>query len=135
MLVELLLGVVSTLRLLSTSYRFFAGLRLSCVSGAQHETSNGSTRVHGGSVSGLAVEYTSAVHASAPIENLRVMHSAKTRVVLPAGPRGCLVRLPKLISAVHSTIIENLLIAYKRCAARKNFSGPTYWTCRRTTPG
>ena len=48
MLVELLLGVVSTLRLLSTSYRFLAGLHLSCVSGAQHATSSGRARVHGG---------------------------------------------------------------------------------------
>ena len=59
----MLLDVVSTRRLLGPSYRIFAGLRLSCPSGAQHETSSGPTRVPNVGVSLSAVEYTSAVHA------------------------------------------------------------------------
>ena len=61
-----MLDVVSTLRLLNPSYRIFAGLRLSCPSGAQHETSSGPTSMPGDGVSDSAVEFTSAVHASAP---------------------------------------------------------------------
>jgi hypothetical protein len=63
-----LLDVVSTLRLLSPSYRFLQDYVCTAPvdSGAQHEISSGPTRMPGDGVSRSAVEYTSAVHASAP---------------------------------------------------------------------
>ena len=61
--------------------------------------------------------------ASAPIEHLRAMNSEKTRGVPPAGRKvsGSAVQD---ISAAHITLIENLLIAYKRCAAQKQLQWP-----------
>ena len=58
-------------RPLSTSYRFFAGLRLSSSvvrSTKPRAVLPACTEGVGGSVSGSAVEYTSAAHASAPVE-------------------------------------------------------------------
>ena len=61
--------------------------------------------------------------ASAPIEHLRAMNSEKTRGAPPAG-REVSGSSVQDISAVHITFIENLLIAYKRCAALQQLQWP-----------